>query len=142
MKNLIFLLGFLALLLVFGISYSASTTPVPTKQVEGQIFEAKTDSEGEVTVEVTPKNIQDDVFEFEVVMDTHSMALDQDMVAVSKLIGDREIEYKPTLWKGDGPGGHHRSGILRFEGIVPKPSPIRLMIIDIGGVERSFAWDL
>lgn len=142
MKNLIFLLGFLALLLVFGIFYSASSTPVPTKQAEGETFQTKTDSQGEVDFEATPKNIQGDVFEFEVVMDTHSVVLDQDMVAVSKLIGDREIEYKPILWKGDGPGGHHRKGILRFERIVPKPSSIRLMIFDVGSAERSFAWDL
>ena len=150
MKNLIFLLGFLALLLVFGIFYSTpnknnkqgQASPIPTKQVDRQIFETKTDSAGEVTVEITPKNIQEGVFEFEIVMDTHSVALDQDMATVSKLVDDRGSEYKPTLWKGDGPGGHHKEGRLRFEGIAQKPKSIKLIIGSIGGVERNLTWDL
>ena len=142
MKNLFFLFGFFVLLVVLLLVSSASSTPVPTKQVDRQIFETKSDSAGEVTFEITPKNIQEGVFEFEIVMDTHSVALDQDMVAVSKLIDDRGIEYRPTLWKGDGPGGHHRSGILRFEGITQKPKSIKLIIGSIGGVERNFSWDL
>ncbi|OGH17301.1 MAG: hypothetical protein A3C30_01715 [Candidatus Levybacteria bacterium RIFCSPHIGHO2_02_FULL_40_18] len=142
MKNLFFLFGFLVLLVVLSLVSSASSTPVPTKQVSQNTLATKTDSRGEVTVEATPKNIQEDVFEFEIVMDTHSVALDQDMAAVSKLIDDRGSEYKPTLWKGDGPGGHHRSGILRFERIAQKPKSIKLIIGSIGGAERNFSWDL
>jgi len=140
MKNLFFLFGLLALLLVLSIVFSSSSTPAPTNQVSQNTIATKTDSRGEVTVEATPKNIQEGIFEFEIVMDTHSVALDQDMVAVSKLIDDRGIEYRPILWKGDGPGGHHRSGILRFEGIVPNPKSIKLTINSIGGVERIFSF--
>ena len=142
MKNLFFLFGLLALLLVLSIVFSSSSTPAPTNQVSQNTIATKTDSRGEVTVEATPKNIQEGVFEFEIIIDTHSVALDQDMVAVSKLVNDRGIEYKPTLWKGDGPGGHHRSGILRFEGVAQKPKSIKLIIGSIGGVERNFSWDL
>ena len=142
MKNLFFLFGLLALLLVLSIVFSSSSTPAPTNQVSQNTIATKTDSRGEVTVEATPKNIQEGIFEFEIVMDAHSVALDQDMVAVSKLIDDRGIEYRPTLWKGDGPGGHHRSGILRFEGIAQKPKSIKPIIGSIGGVERNFTWDL
>lgn len=142
MKNPIFLLGFLALLVVFSLVYSASPTPPPTKQVDRQIFETKTDSAGEVTIEATPKSLEEKDFEFEISITTHSVELNQDMVAVSKLIDDRGIEYRPNLWKGDGPGGHHRNGSLRFEGIIQKPKSIKLTINSIGGVERNFSWDL
>ncbi len=150
MKNLFFLFGFFVLLLVFPIIFSVSNknnrlrraSPTPTKETETQIFETKTDSSGEVTFEVTPKSLEEKGFEFEISMITHSVELNQDMAAVSKLIGDRGSEYKPTLWKGDGSGGHHRSGILRFEGIAQKPKSIKLIIGSIGGAERNFTWDL
>ena len=142
MKNLFFLFGLLALLLVLSIVFSSSSTPAPTNQVSQNTIATKTDSRGEVTVEATPKNIQEGVFEFEIIIDTHSVALDQDMVAVSKLVNDRGIEYRPILWKGDGPGGHHRSGILRFEGVAQKPKSIKLILNRIGGAERNFSWDL
>lgn len=150
MKNLIALLGFLGLLLVFGIFYSASNknnkreqaSPIPTKQISQNTFETKTDSQGEVSVEVTPKKIGRSVFEFEISMNTHSVTLDQDMAAVSKLIDDQKTEYKPVFWKGDGPGGHHRSGALRFEEIAQNAKSIKLIINSIGGVERNFAFNL
>src|SRR3989338_7168720 len=142
MKNLFFLFGFLVLLVVLSLVFSASSSSAPTKQVFQNTLATKTDSRGEVDFESTPKNIQKDVFEFEIVMDTHSVALDQDMAAVSKLIDDKSSEYKPTSWKGDGPGGHHRSGILRFEGVAQKPKSIKLIIGSIGGVERNFSWNL
>ncbi len=150
MKNLFFLFGFLVLLLVFSIIFSASSknskqgqaSPVPTKETKMQTLETKTDSQGEVIVEVTPKKIEAGIFEFEISMNTHSVALDEDMVAISKLIDDRGDEYSATAWEGDGPGGHHRSGLLKFESATSKPKSIKLIIDRIGGVERNFSWNL
>lgn len=97
---------------------------------------------GGVTVAVTPQSAGvSEPWAFKVVFDTHSVELDQDPVQVSVLVADGK-EYRPTAWEGDPPGGHHRSGVLKFPAIAPGPRQIELRISEVGGIERSFAWTL
>ena len=104
-------------------------------------WETKTNNEASVTVSVTPLDFGDQSQEWQIhiTMDTHSVELDQDMIAVSTLTDDSGNEYKPLRW--DGPvGGHHLEGVLIFDPITPLPQSLELQIIGIGEVERSFIW--
>ena len=102
------------------------------------------DAEG-VRVEVTPKLADSGaaVWEFEVVMDTHSKELSTDLAQTAVLTDDTGRDYAPIAWQGDPPGGHHREGILQFPPPAGNPKSVELKIKDIGGVsERIFRWEL
>lgn len=107
-----------------------------------QTWESKIDEQASVTVTVTPTDISIDAKEwkFNVLMDTHSVELDQDIAGASILIDNPGEEYKPSRWEGAGPGGHHREGTLVFAPIKPYPQHLSLIIKDIGGKDRLFAW--
>lgn len=106
-------------------------------------LETKESVEGPVSVTVTPLGLENNspTWNFEVSLDTHSEELSADLAAVSELVDDQGKLYLPISWEGDGPGGHHREGVLKFNPIPPKPKSIELKIKNIGGVlERSFKW--
>lgn len=107
-------------------------------------YETKTDAQGPVTVEVTPQIFPEDrQWKFEMVLDTHSVELDQDPLQVVVLIDDQGNTFKPISWDGPGPGGHHREGILIFEAIIPVPKYIELKIQNVGNIpERSLKWNI
>ena len=94
---------------------------------------------GTVTYKVTPKTITRSAttWDFEVTLDTHTGSLDQDLVAIVRLVDDKGREYKAIKWEGDPPGGHHREGTLSFQPIDLKPKKIILQI-----EERKFEWKL
>ena len=104
----------------------------------------RTHSGGGVTVKVTYLNAagKDDV-RFQVVLDTHSVDLDQyDLQALSLLRDDTGQSYQPTKVENKG-SGHHREIAVVF----PKPSAgakrLDLVIKDVAQVkERIFSWDL
>lgn len=76
-------------------------------------YERKSSSEKKVRVEVVPVQLASGKpAKFEVRMNTHSVDLSQDMVAVSILKDDNGHEYRPQGWTGSPPGSHHRSGVL------------------------------
>ncbi len=95
-----------------------------------------------MTVKVTPLelSLQASVWRFEIVLDTHVAALDQDMTAVAVLTDGTGREYRPLAWEGDKPGGHHRKGVLAFQPIKPAPTSVMLKIRRIGVAERTFSW--
>ncbi|MEK7132872.1 MAG: hypothetical protein AAB830_02360 [Patescibacteria group bacterium] len=107
--------------------------------------ELKTGDQSAITVIVTPIDISPQLKEwkFDIVMDTHSVELDQDLTKSTVLLDDQGREYKPITWEGAGPGGHHREGVLIFNAVQPMPKSVEIKIKDIGGIpERSFKWDL
>ena len=97
-----------------------------------------------VTVDVTPVTFAvGQPAKFEVSMNTHSVELGVDLIAVSTLTDDQGKEYRPVSWDGTGPGGHHRSGVLEFPALEGTPRSVTLVIRDIAKVpERVFQWDL
>lgn len=106
---------------------------------------AQSSEEGGVNVVVTPKALGPGiaVWEFEVVMDTHSKPLDEDIAQVAILVGEAGSRYKPLAWQGDPPGGHHRSGILQFSAPADMPKAVELQIDGVGGAgTRTFRWEL
>lgn len=118
-----------------------STSSEPVISIAG--LETQINNEGAVGVTVTPRNISEKEWSFKISLNTHSRDLGEDLAEVSVLLDENGNEHKPLAWEGDPPGGHHRSGILRFGEIEPAPQSITLVIRQIGGIEkRSFNWQL
>jgi ATP-dependent protease ClpP protease subunit len=107
-----------------------------------QTWETKTEEQESVTVVVTPLDLSlnSKEWKFNIVMDTHSVELDQDMTKIAVLVDDQGKEYKPIRWEGAEAGGHHREGVLIFNRIKPVSKSVELKISGIGDVVRSFTW--
>lgn len=104
---------------------------------------AQASTQSAVTVKVTPRTITGATWEFEVVFDTHSQALNDDPVQVAALVAADGTEILPLEWKGDAPGGHHRKGVLRFKAPQPASGPLVLRIRRVGeAAPRTFRWQL
>ena len=124
---------------------STSTNTVNLTQNKNNGLETKESNEGPVTVAVTPRSLEQDLatWDFEIALNTHSEELSTDLATNSELVDNQGRSYNPISWEGSLPGGHHRSGVLKFSPISPKPKSIELKIKNVGGVtERSFEWDL
>ena len=85
---------------------------------------------GDVEYFITPKNIisSSKTWDFEIILDTHTGSLNQDLATLINIADNKGNEYQATKWVGDPPGGHHRKGILEFIPITPYPSSIDLKI--------------
>lgn len=104
----------------------------------------QTSSEHGVKVVVTPHNLssEENVWNFDLQMETHSRNLDEDMAKSSLLVVDG-IQYVPIGWEGSPPGTHHRKGLLRFKAIAPQAVSVELQIRLIGEpLPRNFSWRL
>jgi hypothetical protein len=102
----------------------------------------QTSNEREIKVVVTPRNLSNKVqsWDFEVTLETHTQALNDDLAKSSALIADGK-RYAPLAWEGAPPGGHHRKGLLRFKAIIPQPLSVELQIRLAGeSTARSFQW--
>ncbi|MBI3994560.1 MAG: hypothetical protein HY349_01155 [Nitrospirae bacterium] len=101
--------------------------------------------EGGVIVKVTPRPPAPgaETWEFEVVFDTHTVALAGDPARFSALVDAQGRTHSPLPWEGDPPGGHHRKGVLRFKPPPMRDGMIELRIDGVGGVPtRAFRWRL
>ena len=104
---------------------------------------AQSSSEAGVTVKVTPRNFTADAWEFDVVFDTHSQALTDDLEKTAGLVSDGRTSHAAVKWQGDPPGGHHRKGVLQFQAVSPMPASIELQVKRSGEAAlRSFRWKL
>lgn len=150
MKYLFYIL--IALVLIIGIyagflrrKEAERSTQAPQVPNPSQNWETRRDDQPPVSIKVTPVEFGKNAsrWKFEIALDTHAGSLDQDMLRVSVLSDDKGKMYKPIVWEGPGPGGHHREGILVFDVIRPTPAYAELKIKEIGGIpERSFRWNL
>ncbi|HEY4483286.1 MAG: hypothetical protein A3I39_01145 [Candidatus Yanofskybacteria bacterium RIFCSPLOWO2_02_FULL_47_9b] len=123
---------------------------VPGPSVSPQALAEQTKQAGEIAIKVVPIDISQDalVWQFKVVLDTHSGELNQDMVAIAVLVGDNQ--QKPALvWQEESlpagrqaPSGHHREGVLEFTPITPRPRTVELRMSGLGSVTQVFTWDL
>ena len=137
------------LVVILAIFYFILTRPKnnnePISLQAQSVLSSQTDSQGSVTIKVTPKNLTEfsSSWDFEIVLDTHSGNLDQDLTKISVLVDDKGNQFKSIAWEGDPPQGHHRQGLIKFKPISPKPSSIELKIYKIGNIdEKSFKWEL
>jgi hypothetical protein len=120
----------------FFIAINAATAA----QLAGQ----KSDHAG-VTITVTPRNVVAGAkaWDFGVAMNTHSQELSDDLAKSAALVDEKGREYRPIGWEGAKPGGHHRSGVLKFAPIDPLPRSLELRIQRPGEkTPRVFQWPL
>jgi len=112
--------------------------------VDAGAYEMRTNKERQVRVDVKPVQLAPgQPAKFEVQMNTHSEALEEDMIAVSSLKDNAGRIYKATAWQGSGPGGHHREGVLEFPKLEDNTESITLIIRKVANVpERTFEWSL
>jgi len=80
---------------------------------------------------------------FQVVLDTHSVALDSyDLKSITVLRDDVGKSYAPTEAENKG-SGHHREVTLTFPKVSPDAKRVEIIIKDLAGVkERTFRWNL
>lgn len=112
---------------------------------EIQKFKTQTDEQQPVSISITPVELSADSqsWKFKISFDTHSGSLDDNPLEVVSLVDDTGKIYKPSLWNGPVPGGHHIEGELVFDAINPIPKFVDLKIKNVGGIsERSFRWEL
>ena len=135
--------GFLVYFL-FVFNKNKKETEVQDSNQQQQVsFDTKTDEQGQVTVKVTLQTFSKNLWKFNIVFDTHSIELNEDIIQIAELIDSEGNVFKPIAWEGAGPGGHHREGVLTFNQVQPLPEYVELKIKNIGGVtERSFRWNI
>lgn len=100
---------------------------------------------GGVTVAVTPANLAAGAktWDFSIVLETHNQELSDDLARSAVLVDERGNELKPLAWDGAAPGGHHRTGVLKFNAIEPRPQALELRISRQGEAKaRTFRWRL
>ena len=160
-KRMILLSSVFALVALLLVACSGGTTPAAapaltkapsvatnaqpaTSKSDSAGFETKSNEGGSVTVDVKPTAVEaGKPVAFDIVMNTHSVDLSDDMTKITILRDDTGKEYKPTAWDGPGGGGHHREGTLTFAALANKPKFVELVIQGLAGVpERIFKWDL
>jgi hypothetical protein len=107
------------------------------------------DQQGAIIVEITPLNLDSptDIFEFNVVMTTHSIDLIMDLATLATLTTDTGVSVDAVVW--DAPlGGHHVEGKLIFpttkdgKPILEGATKLILTIVDVDAPSRIFEWDL
>jgi hypothetical protein len=106
---------------------------------------ARTSDEAGIKVIVTPKalGLGAKVWEFEVVLDTHTKPLNDDLAQITVLMDEAGRRYVPVAWQGDPLGGHHRKGVLQFSAPAERPKSVELQINGVGGVAtRTFRWEI
>jgi hypothetical protein len=80
---------------------------------------------------------------FDITMDSHSVEIVEDMAKSVVLRTESGKEYTPAAWDGDKPGGHHRTGMIRFAPLTDQPRQVELIVTDVAGVpERLYRWEL
>ncbi len=139
-----FLLIGLALLLA-----ACSSKSGPNDQAETISYGSREDSQGSVTVKVTPLNlgIAQDTLNFEVVMDTHSVELSMDLAAIAALSNDRGDRVQAVDWPVGS--GHHYEGVLSFPSsnsagkpLLEDATRVVLVLTGLDAAERRFEWDI
>ena len=110
----------------------------------GWAYDAQDSNENGVRVTVTPQVLSPDKpAQFEIRLNTHSVALEQDLTQVAELRGTQGQVYAVTGWDGSPPGGHHRSGTLTFANLQGSIDGVTLVLRDIAGVpQRTFSWKI
>lgn len=111
-----------------------------TEAAETGGLTTRTVKAGEVTVKIDPRQLGANGAMFDIAFDTHSGDLSFDATRVARL----EVAgtaWKVAEWRGDGPGGHHREGVLRFTAGGPATGTARLTIDGLAGPVEA-TWEL
>lgn len=108
-------------------SVSVSGLPTRTVQITG------------VTVKVEPEQLDAAGAAFVITLDSHTVDLSADLARATLTVGG--ADWSVVGWTGDGPGGHHRGGSLRF---TPTGSASGTAVLVIPGFTEpvSASWEL
>jgi hypothetical protein len=90
-------------------------TPIAKPATSGFDMTPEKDGQGEISVDITPLNLNDapQSIEFKVALETHSIDLGMDLAKMATLTIDNGAAIPALKW--DAPrGGHHVSGTLSF----------------------------
>ena len=112
--------------------------------IDASAYKTKSNKKNSVRVDVRPVQLlPGKPAKFEIRMNTHSVDLSYDMVAVSTLKDNQGREYRPINWEGSSDESHHRQGILEFPKLETNTASITLVIRKIAEVpERIFEWSV
>lgn len=122
-------------LAMLGVSCSDTTSPA----VAG-VLPTRTLDAGSVDITITPTRFDAQGATFAIVLDTHAVELSMDLAASAVLdVGGQR--WPVAGWSGDGPGGHHRAGELRFDQAGAARGMARLTIAGFPKPVEA-AWDL
>lgn len=95
-------------------------------------FPAQKVSAGEIDITLQLQYVDGTGAEVKVTLDTHAVDLDMDLLTGATLeVGG--VRWPAVAWEGDGPGGHHREGWLRFESAGSDRSTIELRLDGFDG---------
>lgn len=131
------------------INPSTSSTVVATEPVSSQPDLTQTDTQGAITVEITPENLDQpgDTLIFDVILDTHSIDLSMDLAQLATLTTDSGTTIQALNW--DAPrGGHHVTGKLSFSTslngtkVIEGAKSFSIIISNLDVPTRQFLWSL
>jgi hypothetical protein len=109
-------------------------------EVDGRALATRTTEVDSVKVSVAPRQVSTRAAVFAITLDTHSGDLGVDLRKAATLtVGGND--WPIATFDGDGPGGHHREGALRFRASGPPTGEMRLTIGGIGE-PAEFSWNL
>lgn len=102
-------------------------------------LETRTVTVERIEITVEPRRLDAGGAVFAITLETHSAELTMDL-ATATLVVDATA-WPVAGWDGDGPGGHHREGTLRFDATGPSTSAAQLTL---GGFAQpvELRWDL
>lgn len=102
-------------------------------------LETRTVTVGEVDVTIQPLQLDARGATFHVTLDTHAVELDADLTRATLEVAS--TDWPIDGWSGDGPGGHHREGDLRFRTSGPVVGTVLLQIPGLSEPVEA-TWDL
>ena len=109
-----------------------------------QLAEQSSQANG-VNVSVKPADVSAaaKTWTFQIALNTHSGDLSDELTRTVKLVDNAGKEQPALAWEGAAAGGHHRSGVLRFKPLSPRPDTLELRMVRPGETApRTFRWAL
>jgi len=108
-------------------------------------LEQQSSQANSVSISVKPVDVAATAktWQFQVALNTHSGALDDDLARTATLVDAAGKPEAALGWDGDPAGGHHRKGVLRFKALSPRPDTLEMRILRAGETApRTFRWKL
>jgi hypothetical protein len=93
---------------------------------------------GEVEVTMTALTLDGSGAAFKIAFDTHTVELSLDPASAARLTVNG-TSADGAIWDGQGPGGHHREGTLRFPAPIPSGASVELSITGLPR-DANAAW--
>ncbi len=162
MKNLLIILSLGVLIVFIGISMiggkdetskslnldisektSERTGSSKPKNINTNSYEKIEDSRGDVSVEVFPLKLSQNLNSnsFQIDLNTHSVDLAYDYKNIITIEDNLGNIYEAQSWEG-GSSGHHLEGIVEFGTLNEEVKMIKMTIKGIDNIDRFFEWEL